>query len=388
MLFQGPIPAPFFYLWAMGLILKKTDKLLFKLLQLALDTTGKLQGLEEVPSEEDWKAVYKLAKRQSILGVAFSGIKKLPEDFRPERKMLLRWSLDAEGTAGMNALINQEAARLTQVFDGAGRKNAVLKGPANARLYPEPLSRQCGDIDIWVEGGRDSVSKLLYDLNLLNADTDDHAYSRHHIHLPENKDGITVEVHFKPASGIPFRNGALQKFLNEEIRKAEMVPEGFYSPSIKFALVMQMAHLQQHFYSGGLGLRQYTDYLMLLRHSTESDRSAALVVMKRLSMMRACGAVMWMLQEVFGLERGLMLCAPDRWRGERLLKLALSGGNFGQYKTEPKPKNVFVRWFKDRMQAITWLTFDPVNAVFKELKYWRATISLIPVRIKRRRIAL
>ena len=373
---------------AMGMVLKKTEKFLFELLRLALDTTGKLQGLEEAPSEEDWKAVYKLAKRQSVLGVAFSGIKKLPEDFRPERKMLLRWSLDAEGTAGMNALINQEAARLTQVFDGAGRKNAVLKGPANARLYPEPLSRQCGDIDIWVEGGRDSVSKLLYDLNLLNADTDDHAYSRHHIHLPENKDGITVEVHFKPASGIPFRNGALQKFLNEEIRKAEMVPEGFYSPSIKFALVMQMAHLQQHFYSGGLGLRQYTDYLMLLRHSTESDRSAALVVMKRLSMMRACGAVMWMLQEVFGLERGLMLCAPDRWRGERLLKLALSGGNFGQYKTEPKPKNVFVRWFKDRMQAITWLTFDPVNAVFKELKYWRATISLIPVRIKRRRIAL
>ena len=372
----------------MGMVLKKTEKFLFELLRLALDTTGKLQGLEEVPSEEDWKAVYKLAKRQSILGVAFSGIKKLPEDFRPERKMLLRWSLDAEGTAGMNALINQEAARLTQVFDGAGRKNAVLKGPANARLYPEPLSRQCGDIDIWVEGGRDSVSKLLYDLNLLNADTDDHAYSRHHIHLPENKDGITVEVHFKPASGIPFRNGALQKFLNEEIRKAEMVPEGFYSPSIKFALVMQMAHLQQHFYSGGLGLRQYTDYLMLLRHSTESDRSAALAVMKRLSMMRACGAVMWLLQEVFGLERGLMLCAPDRWRGERLLKLALSGGNFGQYKTEPKPKNVFVRWFKDRMQAITWLTFDPVNAVFKELKYWRATISLIPVRIKRRRIAL
>ena len=95
-----------------------------------------------------------------------------------------------------------------------------------------------------------------------------------------------------------------------------------------------------------------------------------------------------LLQKVFGLESGLMLCAPDCRRGERLLKLALSGGNFGQYKTVPKPKNVFVRWFKDRMRALSWLTFDPVNAFFKELKYWRATISLIPKRIKRRRIAL
>lgn len=372
----------------MGLALKKTDLLLFELLRFALDTTGKLQGLEEAPSEEEWKAVYNLARRQSVLGVAFSGIKKLPENIRPARALLLRWSLDAEAIAGKNVLMNQEATRLTQVFECAGRKNAVLKGQANARLYPDACSRQPGDIDLWVEGGRDGVSKLLYELNLLNADTDDHAYSRHHIHLPANKDGIIVEVHFKPASGIPFRNGALQKFLNEEIRKAEKVPEGFYSPSIKFALVMQMAHLQQHFYAGGLGLRQYADYLMLLRHSTESDRNAAIAIMKHLSMMRACGAVMWVLQEVFGLEREWMLCAPDCKRGERLLKVALAGGNFGQYKTVPKPKNVFVRWFKDRMQAITWLAFDPVNAIFKELKYWRATISLIPRRIKRRKIAL
>ena len=370
----------------MGMVLKKTDKLLFELLRFALDTTGELQCFKEAPSDAQWKVIYELAKRQCVRGVAFSGIKKLPEDKRPARALLLRWSLDAEAIAGKNKLMDQEGARLTQIFDAAGYKNAILKGQANARLYPDVFSRQAGDIDIWVEGGRKNVSELLYKLDLLNAETDDHAYSLHHIHLPETKDGIAVEVHFKPASGIPFRNGALQEFLNEEIRKAEKVPEGFYSPSIKFALLMQMAHLQQHFYSGGLGLRQYMDYLMLLRHSNESDRNAAVTVMKRLSMMRACGAVMWLLQQVFGLEQGLMLCAPDRRRGERLLKLALAFGNFGQYKS--KPKNVFVRWYKDRLQALSWLPFDPVNAIFKELKYWRATISLIPKRIKRRRIAL
>ncbi|SMP47200.1 Uncharacterised nucleotidyltransferase [Fibrobacter sp. UWB10] len=384
---MGPMGAFFYVIFGgMGMVLKKTDLLLFELLRFALDTTGELQCFAEAPTDAQWKAIYELAKRQCVRGVAFLGIKKLPENVRPARALLLRWSLDAEAIAGKNKLMDQEGARLTQIFEGAGRKNAILKGQANARLYPDVLSRQAGDIDIWVEGGRKNVSELLYKLNLLNAETDDHAYSLHHIHLPETKDGIAVEVHFKPASGIPFRNGALQEFLNEEIRKAEKVPEGFYSPSIKFALLMQMAHLQQHFYSGGLGLRQYMDYLMLLRHSTESDRSAAVAIMKRLSMMRACGAVMWLLQQVFGLEQNLMLCAPDRRRGERLLKLALAFGNFGQYKS--KPKNVFVRWYKDRLQTLSWLPFDPVNAIFKELKYWRATISLIPLRIKRRRVAL
>lgn len=374
----------YFIFTRMGMVLKKTDKLLFELLRFALDTTGELQCFKEAPSDAQWKVIYELAKRQCVRGVAFSGIKKLPENLRPARALLLRWSLDAEAIAGKNKLMDQEGARLTQIFEGAGRKNAILKGQANARLYPDVLSRQAGDIDIWVEGGRDSVQTLLLDLKLMNEKEESAA--RHHIHLPETKDGISVEVHFKPASGIPFRNGALQEFLNEEIRKAEKVPEGFYSPSIKFALVMQMAHLQQHFYSGGLGLRQYMDYLMLLRHSTESDRSAAIAIMKRLSMMRACGAVMWLLQQVFGLEQNLMLCVPDRRRGERLLKLALAFGNFGQYKS--KPKNVFVRWYKDRLQALSWLPFDPVNAIFKELKYWRLTISLIPLRIKRRRVAL
>ena len=108
-----------------------------------------------------------------------------------------------------------------------------------------------------------------------------------------------------------------------------MVPEGFYSPSILFALVMQLVHIQHHFLVGGLGLRQYMDYMVLLRHSTESERKSVMAVMNQLFMGRACGAVMWVLQEVFGLDRNLMLCEPCRWRGERLLKLALDGGNDG-----------------------------------------------------------
>ena len=38
---------------------------------------------------------------------------------------------------------------------------AILKGQANARLYPDKFSRETGDIDIWVEGGRESVLALL-----------------------------------------------------------------------------------------------------------------------------------------------------------------------------------------------------------------------------------
>lgn len=360
--------------------------MLFEILRLALNNSGECSALTSAPSAEQWKKVYTLAKQQSVLGVAFAGIEKLPKESRPPMELLFRWAADAEAIRGVNNLMNREAARMTQIFESACRRTAILKGQANARLYPDPLSRQAGDIDIWVEGGRKSVDELLCKLGLLELDPDNPNTCRHHVHLERTKDNIMVEVHYMPASGNPYKAGMLQTFLNDEIRKAELVPEGFFAPSIKFALVMQLSHLQQHFFSGGLGLRQYADYFVLLQHSTAEVRREVASAMERLHMVKACGAVMWVLGEVFGLEQEYMLCAPCAWRGRRLLRLALVGGNFGKYI--PKPQNVFVRWFKDRLRALSWLPFDPPSAVCKELRYWRATISLIPLRIKRRRIAL
>ena len=359
-------------------------KILFSFLRCAV---GTIDCPVEKLTPEEWQKLYIEAKRQTVLDVVFTTFPKIPKENRPPKQLLMRWAAHAEATRDMNNRMNAEAARLTEIIGQAGRRTAVLKGAANARLYPDPLSRQCGDIDLWVEGGCKSVEKLLLDLKLI-PELEETA-CHHHIHMPKNADGVTVEIHYKPASGNPYKDGELQDFLNKEILNSELVPEGFYSPTIKFALVMQLSHLQQHFYSKGLGFRHFMDYYILLKHTTESDRREVSAVMKSLCMDKAGGAVMWMLGEIFGLERDLMLFAPDEWRGKRLMKLALDGGNFGQYDSKRMSRiNVFVRWFKDRLSAISWIPFDPVNAIFKELKYWRATLSLIPRRIKRRKIAL
>lgn len=361
-------------------------KLLFEFLRRAAGAEASADYASVSLSHDEWNKIYDEAKRQSVLDVVFTVVHKLPKEELPPRQLLLCWAAHAEATKDMNKRINQEAARLTEIFSKEGRRTAVLKGAANAKLYPEPLSRQCGDIDFWIEGGHKSVEKLLLDLKLLQEP--EISGSRHHIQLPENVDGVVIEVHYKPASGIPFKDGAFQKFLNDELIKAELVPEGFYAPSIKFALVMQLAHLQHHFYCGGLGLRQYMDYFILLQHSSERDRSEVSAVMKSLYMNKACGAVMWLLGEVFGLKREMMLCAPDEWRGKKLLKLAMDGGNFGKHTNKSYRRNVFARWFNDRLRMLQWLPFDPVNVIFLEMRYWLLTISLIPLRIKRRKVAL
>ena len=370
----------------MGIPSQKTVQHLSALLRLGLGAESSSVGFPQQLEPEEWTRLYSLAKQQSVLGVAFAGVERLPKEGRPPMPFLLRWATEVEAIRGMSTLMNREARRLTQLFENVGRKNAILKGQANARLYPDPGLRQSGDIDIWVEGGRDSINKLLVGMGLLSEKDLEYGRFWHHAHLERTQDGIMAEVHYRPASGNPYKSQELQDFLNREILNAELVPEGFYAPSIKFALVMQLSHLQQHFYSGGLGFRQYIDYFVLLKNSTEEVRREVSAVMKSLGMLRACSAVMWVLQQVLGLDRDLMLCEPCAWRGRRLLRLALVGGNFGKYRQ--KPRNVFVRWLRDRKQALSWLPFDPMNAIFKELKYWRATLYLMPLRFKRRRIGL
>lgn len=361
------------------------DVIFCKLLRIGL---GMSQDFPYKLEEPEWKIIFSMAKKQTVQGIIYNSILRLPKDLRPPRALTMRLSMTVESIRGQNLLMNQEAARYTKLFAGKNIRCVILKGPANARLFPNPLLRQAGDIDIWVPGGYDNVLDLLLDLELISKINPDEK-RLHHIGF-RNENKIEIEIHHKPANGIAFRNKAFQKLLLSEIENVSPSPEGFYSPSIRFALLMQIAHLQQHFY-GGLGLRQYMDYYMLLTHSTKEDREYAWKCMKKFALGHACAAVMALLEKAFGLSRDFMLCSPDEKRGMRLYNLAFSGGNFGKYA--PKNENVtkgFVlkRWFFKRLLALRWFSFDPFNTVVREILYWKSTISLMPERIRRRKIFL
>ena len=101
-------------------------------------------------TNEVWQRLYAMARQQSLLGLLFTvtGRMQMPQS------VALPWLSDAEQIRGLNRLLNSEAARLTRVFADKGRRSAILKGQANARLYPDPMRRQPGDIAIWEAGGR------------------------------------------------------------------------------------------------------------------------------------------------------------------------------------------------------------------------------------------
>ena len=174
-------------------------EIFYQFLRLSLGLT---QEFTDDVDKELWQWLLKTAIRQSLVGIGYQGVCLLPDEKRPPLKMIKKWFFLAEAIRGRNELQNQEAARLTRLFAEKGRKTAILKGQANARLYPDKLNRQPGDIDIWVEGGRDSVMALLVETGLLDGLSKMPTALYHHVELPENERGAMVEVHFRPSSRV------------------------------------------------------------------------------------------------------------------------------------------------------------------------------------------
>lgn len=351
---------------------------------------------------EEWKQVYRTACQQSLVGVLWTVAKDKPLPI----ELAMQWASEAETIRGLNELLNEEAARLTQLFAEHGRRTAILKGQANARLYPDPLSRQPGDIDIWVEGGKESVMELLPKLGLMAelATTTDVGKKEkptmgyHHVHMPPNERGVVVEVHFRPSSGNwnPMTNRRLQRWMEKEITDTtpsaehlSLTGEGeFNSPSVRFALVMQLSHIYRHFVDSGIGLRQVCDYYLLLKSATDEDRKAVSAVLKSFGLRHAAEALMWVLADVFHLAEPLMLCPPSSTCGELMLREVMRGGDFGHY-AHWKQQDTWRRFLDGRKRRLNlMMQSDFWEVLWCEISYWRIIIRTLPKRIKNKMLSL
>ena len=73
------------------------NNLFFELIRITL---GNAVSLSHNPSDKEWKQIYDMAKKQSLVGICFAAVQRLPEDERPPEMLYLTWM-------GMAAKIQQ-----------------------------------------------------------------------------------------------------------------------------------------------------------------------------------------------------------------------------------------------------------------------------------------
>lgn len=84
---------------------------LFRFLRFSLGLEGEVKGLLDGRQGcFDWDACYQFAKRQTLVGVLFDGIQRLPKELAPARPLLLRWLSDSESIRRRNMRMDRASA--------------------------------------------------------------------------------------------------------------------------------------------------------------------------------------------------------------------------------------------------------------------------------------
>ena len=412
-------------------------RLEFEFIQVAM---GLRERLSAVPSVHEWQVLFEFCKRQSLLGIGFAAVEKLhevgvecPADIR------LKWYGYALKIERMNEKLNMQCGEITKQYEHDGLQCCILKGQGNLLNYPESLRmrRTPGDIDLWCitpPSGLSMPNASLRDYTNYHGINAVMEYVRmqfrqqgidanpkacyHHIDAP-SMDGTKVEVHYRPAFlRSPLRNWRMQRWFEHHADECmkNKTHLGFSMMTSSVNVVYHMCHLYTHIFEGGIGLRQLMDYYFALRvwHNDVMEckdlqtqgmwseglgtpvmsAQKVMAVIRSFGMGKFAGAVMFVINEVFGggnenekgqrrtrretdgcpqadfvgesessefkqnlnggpqaddgeerelkrINRELkennfapwMICEPNEKEGKKLLDEIMKGGNFGQYDT-------------------------------------------------------
>ena len=295
------------------------NDIFYELIRVAIGTQD---ALTRPPSAGEWKVMYDMAKKQSLVGICFAAVQRLPEDMRPPEMLYLTWMGMAAKIQQRNEVMNTHTAKTLEYFRSKGFPCCVLKGQGIAKLYGDFAGlRQSGDIDVWVNSAR----KELYEFSKkeLGKIT---GLTYHHIHYEMYED-VEVEAHTWPSFFTnPIHNKRFQKFCLQNAPKEGC---GDYA-SLAFNRVFILQHCFGHFCGHGVGFRQLLDYYFVLKQGfTEEERWESVRWINKLGMSRFAAALMWVCIHVFGMDRKLCICEPNEKDGEFLLAEVLQTGNMG-----------------------------------------------------------
>ena len=309
----------------------------FELIKISIEVKNELSYS---PNPNEWQDIYKLAKQQTLLGIIFSAIIKLPPPQRPPRPLLLKWFAATEIIQEKNKVVNDDAVKMCKIIREDGLRCVILKGQGISTYYPNPSLRQSGDIDIWIEGGTKKVIKYLQSKGNVKSYTYMHA----DYDAPVKTE---VEIHYAPSF---FHNPIYLKRFNNYLTEQKDLFDNYielpnakgkiYIPTIEFNRYYILQHIYRHFFGEGIGLRQLLDYYyVLLKGGTEESKQRTMELFRKTGMIKFVRATMWVLQEVFGLEDKYLLCTPNEKVGKQLLDEIMLAGNFGKYDARIDRKN-------------------------------------------------
>lgn len=314
---------------------------------------------------KDWDGVIKVAKVQSVLGVVGSVLVNtdsldVPADVRSKlRTFVMRNVLISNNLE--NGLV-----KVINVLRDNGIEAVLLKGQGNARYYPMPELRQCGDVDLYV--GQENYEKA-YDVLKTEVATDidekESLVRGKHFHMSYGP--VRYDIHrFTGLYSLPGYNRLYQeeslKGLQGRLIRLDFRDVAVYTPSLEYNAYYIFNHLFNHFMVSGIGLRHLCDLMMFL-HSNYSrmDHVELKRILEKMDMLYPWQVFGGVLVKELGMSRYEFpfYTDIDDKTSRKVLRRILDEGNFG-YETDYYKRHRG-SYMKRKFNSLKWYTLRSWN---------------------------
>ena len=287
-----------------------------------------------VDGTTDWQEVYRIATEQSVLGLVLAGLEH--SDIKPPKELLLQWIGVVQLIEQRNKAMNEYIAELIEEMRSVGIYTLLVKGQGLAQCYNRPNWRACGDVDLLLS--KDNYEKTKAFILPKGVLTEPEEAGKKHLAMQVGQ--WAVELHGTLRVGLSKRvDRVLDKvqhdiFYGGQVRSWLNGQTQVFLPAANEDVVYVFAHILQHFYKGGIGLRQICDCCRLLWTYKDSLNYELLEQrIKRAGLMSEWKAFYNLASRYLGmpdLGPGLMV-HDSRYdkKADKICKFILEVGNFG-----------------------------------------------------------
>ena len=294
----------------------------------------------------DWEALYRLAYQQTSVPLVTDGINRLPPEFLPTAPERLDPFLgDLMATERRNLQLD---AFLPKLFGAlAGIPVVLVKGQSLAQDYPDPERRQPGDIDLLLLPESYDAAKAV----LLPKATKVLEEDRETWHQGMHFHSVEVEIHGSISTLMSRKlDRQLAALLKEQFdgRPFPSVSIGGESipvPEADFNAVYVFVHFLQHYWGGGVGLRQLTDWMVFVSvHKREIHPVLLEKRLETLGLLHLWKVFTGFAQEYLGCpaEKLPLAATPDPGRNALIWKYIRRCGNFGKNVDRSRGKESYL----------------------------------------------
>lgn len=325
-------------------IAETTDRQFFALLRSGL--------WNEVPERApfdggvDWEALYRLAFEQTVGPLVTDGVNRLPKEYLPaEPERLDPFLGDMMATAQRNRVLDSFIPKVFHALRGI--PVVLVKGQSLAQDYPDPERRQPGDIDLLLPPSSYAAAKEILLPKATHVSKEDVQTLHQGMHFYS----VEVELH-----------GSISTLMSRKLDRqlAELLKEQFAGrslptvtiggaeipvPEANFNAVYIFVHFLQHYWSGGVGLRQFVDWTTFVSvHKRDIHPVILEQRLEELGLLNLWKVFTGFAQEYLGCpaEKLPLAARPKPRKNARIWRYVRRCGNFGKNQDRTRKEESYL----------------------------------------------